>query len=310
MPQWGELDFRPEPKELKEDEPFWEGYSSAQLESRGEEHLEKKMGMQDSVEVIEGFRGRKDALWAGVYDGHYFPKEIGRAEAPNKLVLEMLAKEFTKAVDSGENYEEAFKKSFSAVHEKIRQDSAGGSTASTVLIEGNEVWVANVGDSYVFKFNQDHEPECLTADHNVNSNILARREAAARGGYYFEGYIHNVDWRGRSKDVGNEEARWFEEESGLRVPGLMLSRSLGDPNMEGVISSEPEVNRFEIMPSDKWILLGSDGFWELLSINDIHYILKNSRNAAEAQDRLIKSIKNVEGGNPDDVSLTVIKLKK
>jgi serine/threonine protein phosphatase PrpC len=77
-----------------------------------------------------------------------------------------------------------------------------------------------------------------------------------------------------------------------------------------VVSAEPDVDKFEITKDDEWIVMASDGLWDLVAINDVEFILKNSQNAEEAQKKLIEAASNVEGGNDDDVSVIVVELKK
>jgi len=53
-------------------------------------------------------------------------------------------------------------------------------------------------------------------------------------------------------------------------PGLAVSRSLGDLILHnhGVIS-EPEITHKEIDPDDKFIVIGSDGIWDVMNSSEV-----------------------------------------
>lgn len=305
LPQWTERDLgQKEKKELKEGEPIWADIAIGQIAGQGEAHIENKLGMQDSIQLIEGFEGKDNSAWIGVYDGHYLPVQFFENDIfPDKMVVAHLVEKFREAVKAGEDYEKAFKTSFDAVDKIITDQGWGGSTASVLLIEGKEAWVANVGDSYIYKFSKDKDPELLSSDHNVNFNNEERFEAKKRGADYDKdkGYIYSEDGH-----------------------GVQLSRSLGDRNMGDIVISMPDVKKIEISDNDEWLVAASDGLWEELDMVEINKILKNSQNAEEAQQKLIEAVKNaerviedkvagtqiVEKGNFDDVSVVVVELKK
>jgi len=304
LPQWTKRDLeKKEKQETKEGEPIWADIAIGQIAGKGKEHIENKMGMQDSIQLIESFEGKDDSSWIGVYDGHYLPIQFfGNDIMPDKLVVAHLVEKFREQVKAGEEYEDAFKKSFDAVDKTIIDQGWGGSTASVMLIEGKEAWVANVGDSYIYKFGKDKDPELLTSDHNVYYNTEERTAAMNRGADYDDkkGYIYNKDG-----------------------PGLQLSRSLGDRGMGDLVISTPDVTKVQVSEDDEWIVAASDGLWEELKMIEIKNILRNSQNAEDAKTKLIEAVKNaerviedkalgtkrIEKGNYDDVSVVVIELK-
>lgn len=44
---------------------------------------------------------------------------------------------------------------------------------------------------------------------------------------------------------------------------LALSRSIGDINFKAFMSSEPEITVHDVTEEDKYLLLGTDGFWNV-----------------------------------------------
>jgi serine/threonine protein phosphatase PrpC len=49
----------------------------------------------------------------------------------------------------------------------------------------------------------------------------------------------------------------------IRTPGLAMTRSFGDKaGTRAGTNAEPEITYFTINPSNKYILIASDGVWE------------------------------------------------
>lgn len=49
-----------------------------------------------------------------------------------------------------------------------------------------------------------------------------------------------------------------------RVQGtLAVSRSFGDFALKKYITCEPEITKYAIQPSDKYVVMASDGFWNV-----------------------------------------------
>lgn len=270
-----------------EGEPVWEGIGVGQIEAQGRDHVEDKTVGQDGFEVIESFGEKGDSFWAGVYDGHYMSGDyLDREEvSPEKVAAQMMTSLFAKEIKKGKTKEEAFAVAFAKVDKEIAKLGYGGTTATALLVEGVDCWVANVGDSYAYRFAKGRPPERLTADHNIRSNKQAQREAISRGGVYAKGYIMKPG-----------------------AVGVALARSLGDRDMEEVVSSEPEVKNFKIRDNDEWIVLASDGLWDELRPFEVDDILEESGNAKEAQAKIIETLKSKN--NFDDATVIVIKLKK
>jgi len=60
------------------------------------------------------------------------------------------------------------------------------------------------------------------------------------------------------------------------VPGLAMSRSFGDEiaHTIGVIVN-PEINEYQLLNEDKFIILASDGIWEFISSEEVVNIVKD-----------------------------------
>ena len=59
------------------------------------------------------------------------------------------------------------------------------------------------------------------------------------------------------------------------VPGLAMTRSIGDMAASSVgVTAEPEIKVFpNLTPSDKFIVIASDGIWDRLSNDEIMMVI-------------------------------------
>jgi serine/threonine protein phosphatase PrpC len=111
-----------------------------------------------------------------------------------------------------------------------------------------------------------------------------------------------------------------------RVSGsLSLSRALGDldykknPSLrpeQQLISPMPDVRKYTYGPSDKFLVMGCDGIWELLTVEDICVYtdtgLKAGKRPVEiAEEIMDKGVSpDTSGGGSDNMSCIVIELNK
>ena len=63
----------------------------------------------------------------------------------------------------------------------------------------------------------------------------------------------------------------------FRLEGdLVLSRSFGDYIYKDYITAEPDIYDFEIKKEDKYLVLGTDGFWKVSIFLKIYLIFKKA----------------------------------
>lgn len=96
-----------------------------------------------------------------------------------------------------------------------------------------------------------------------------------------------------------------------RVWGALIpSRTLGDfpwKDKGPGLSAEPDIFEMEITAEDKYLILGSDGVFDVLSNKKIAQIVcKMSANAQKVVNELIKELRKKPG--TDDVTLLVVQL--
>lgn len=152
-----------------------------------------------------------------------------------------------------------------------------GCTALAALVVDTVLFVANAGDCRCVLGTTDGKTEVLSKDHvAMDSGEMARIKA--RGGYV----------------------------TGGRVQGrLMVSRALGDRPVKQYISATPDVVTRHLSETDDFIILASDGLWDVVSneeaVSMVHSTVRVPDMAAK---RL--ALKAIELGSDDNVSVIVV----
>jgi serine/threonine protein phosphatase PrpC len=132
-------------------------------------------------------------------------------------------------------------KSLNDDHPKLAQYC--GSTACIVIHYKDILWVANIGDSRTIKCNKSNIAEQLTQDHKPNNPDERVRIENLGGKIKFDG----VDWR---------------------INDLSLSRAFGDIDCTPYVTHVPQIYKYKVLPTDKFIILACDGLWDVISNQD------------------------------------------
>ncbi|CAL9161850.1 probable protein phosphatase 2C 11 [Musa acuminata AAA Group] len=172
-----------------------------------------------------------------------------------------------------------------------------GSTACVAIMRGNQLVVANAGDSrcvisrkgQAYNLSRDHKPE-----------LDAERERILKAG----GFIH-----------------------GGRVNGsLNLARAIGDmefkqnkflPVEKQIVTANPDVNNVELCDDDDFIVLACDGIWDCMSsqqlVNFIHeHINKETSLSAVCEKVLDRCLapSTLGGEGCDNMTMILVQFKK
>ena len=141
-----------------------------------------------------------------------------------------------------------------------------GCTACVVVICGNQVTVANVGDSRATLLRVPPKgskggpllPAILTIDHKPSLPGETKRILLAGG---------------RVKAVSYEDGQdgpvrvWCNDQD---LPGLSMSRSICDVlGKKAGVSSAPDFYTYTLAPEDAYIVIASDGLWEFINAVDV-----------------------------------------
>ncbi|XP_050215263.1 probable protein phosphatase 2C 65 [Mercurialis annua] len=282
----------------------------------------KKGVNQDAMTVWEEFIGTKDMFFCGVFDGHgpYGHKVArhvrdtlpSRLSAAIKLSQANTIKyqtengdgddsddtnsEESKDSDNSDNnnkkkngtmmlssWEASFVKCFKDMDEELSLDASidsfcSGTTAVTVVKQGCHLIIANLGDSRAVLCTRGNGsqlvPVQLTVD--LKPNIAGEAER-----------IKNSNGRVFAMAEEPEVFRiWMPDED---CPGLAMARAFGDFCLKdyGLIST-PEVSYRRLTKNDEFVVLATDGIWDVLSNYDVIRIVASARKRSMAAKMLIK----------------------
>ncbi|ESR47578.1 putative protein phosphatase 2C 11 [Citrus sinensis] len=176
---------------------------------------------------------------------------------------------------------EVFKKTDeNYLSEEKGQHKDAGSTASTAVLLGDRLLVANVGDSRVVA-SRAGSAIPLSIDHKPDRSDERQRIEEA-GGF--------VIWAGT----------W-------RVGGVLaVSRAFGDRLLKQYVVAEPEIQEEEIDGVD-FIIIASDGLWNVISNRDAVAMVEHITDAEAASRKLIKEA--YARGSSDNITCVVVRFE-
>lgn len=219
----------------------------------------KDLTGQDSHDIITKELGENMKYFA-VYDGHGLKgREASmmlKYEIRKRLINEK--KKVAKFLKK-EQVEKYFKDMFKTIQKKFEKSNdyeLSGSCAVSVLIIDYKLYSVNLGDSRAVigskKTNKKIALE-MTIDHKPSRDDETKRI---------------IERGGEVTDKQGGVPRIFKKnEDG---PGLAVSRSVGDVVAHDCgVSSEPEIIDKEIEPDDAFVVIGSDGVWDLMSSPEV-----------------------------------------
>lgn len=216
----------------------------------------RREGNEDATLFLRLAGGRMVAAVADGMGG------LGRGDVASRLALDVLQRELT----AGGPLAGAVHLAHEALLREAR-DEPLGSTLVAALVEGEVVWVVNVGDSRAYHRGADGMRR-VTRDHTVAA------EAAEAG----------------VEDAAVREGRWAES----------LTRSLGTED-------ELEVDGFGpiLLRAGDDLLLCSDGLYRVVPDEVVEEILERHPDPAAATEALIEEA--LRRGSADNVSAVILR---
>ena len=178
--------------------------------------------------------------------------------------------------------EKCFMNSFNKIDEELKfyDSDYTGSTATIVLIKDNIIYCANVGDSRAYII-YDNSIKQISVDHKCSIPSEAER-------------IINMG----GKITKN------------RVQGqLVLSRSLGDLYCKKYgVSNVTDISVNKIDYNIKYVVIASDGVWDVVDENTVLNMSKSNKNADQFCKELVDL--SIKKETKDNVSCIVISFEK
>ncbi|GAA0186357.1 protein phosphatase [Lithospermum erythrorhizon] len=284
----------------------------------------KKGTNQDAMIVWEKFGSRTDTIFCGVFDGHgpyghmvakrvrdslplklsaNWEVKIKNSDAPDLNSMRRMNSEATSLIsmdevpkvltDLEEKYgepqlfqtlKESFLKAFKVMDRELKVYGnidcfCSGTTAVTLVKQGQDLVIGNVGDSRAVLGTRDDDdqlvPVQLTVD--LKPNLPGELER-----------IHKCKGRVFSLKDEPEVARvWLPNNDS---PGLAMARAFGDFCLKdfGLISV-PDISYRRLTEKDEFIVLATDGIWDVLSNEEVVKIVASSPTRASASRKLVES---------------------
>jgi serine/threonine protein phosphatase PrpC len=202
--------------------------------------------------------------WFSVLDGH------GPAgHECSGFSAQRIPQLFRASVAEGMSVKQAMEKSHEATHKQLTgnpdiESELSGTTATTLLLEGNKFIVANVGDSTCILGSKDSEG--LSAKLLCSEHTPLRKDERARI-LKAGGVVMTADQRDRT---ASRHDNWDSSDAPPRIwsrdgtfPGCAFSRSIGDSIAHSLgVSARPEVFIYNIKKENHVVIVASDGITE------------------------------------------------
>ena len=234
--------------------------------------------MEDKGKSIINFNSNYDNVLFCLFDGH------GGQEVSKYLQFNF--NKFWKEIMplNIDNYENKIKNIFLEIDKNLKENNyyQVGSTACIIYItlENSKriIYCANVGDTRAVLIKTIGQKR-LSYDDRANDPKEHDR-IIKEGGVVFGGRVYGQ---------------------------LMLSRAFGDWELKTYgVSCIPHIIRYEIQDDDKYLIIASDGVWDVIDDEDVYQLSKNKNNSKDFCDEIMKY--TIERGSMDNISCFVIGL--
>ncbi|PIN01832.1 Serine/threonine protein phosphatase [Handroanthus impetiginosus] len=287
----------------------------------------KKGTNQDAMIVWENFGSRTDTVFCGVFDGHgpyghmvakrvrdslplrlraHWEVSIKSDEVLREVSLNTsgsLCTEDTSLLSADEEartsvdvfeagkqpevfetLKESFLKAFRVMDRELRMYAnidcfCSGTTAVTLVKQGQDLVIGNVGDSRAVLATRDENNSLtavqLTVDLKPNLPAEAERIRKCKGRVF------------ALQDEPEVARVWLPNNDS---PGLAMARAFGDFCLKdfGLISV-PEISHRRITDKDEFVVLATDGIWDVLSNKEVVDIVSSCPARSYAARTLVES---------------------
>jgi serine/threonine protein phosphatase PrpC len=206
---------------------------------------------------------------------------------------------------------QAFLSCDAALCENLKQESRlyTASTAVSALLWKNLLTIAHIGDSravilrtFLDAETHSFHPQWLTIAHKPN--LKSEHERITKAGGF-------LSWVGTRPYLRSPT---FHEQlkNGEKPQKLNYSRGFGCPDLKNCgFTADPTIHHVEILPTDKYIILGSDGLWDVLTPKHVgHLITIAKENGLNITDFIVKTAieEMPDASVRDNISVIIISL--
>ncbi|XP_009122858.1 probable protein phosphatase 2C 65 isoform X2 [Brassica rapa] len=251
----------------------------------------KKGINQDAMTVWENFGEEEDMIFCGVFDGHGpMGHKISRHvcdSLPSRVHSRIKASNISSQSRQEEGLfrelEEVLVTFFKRIDSELGLDSpydsfCSGTTAVTVLKQGDCLVIANLGDSRAVLGTRGGKSSLKAVQLTVDLKPCVQREAE-----------RIVSCKGRVFAMEEEpdvHRVWMPDDD---CPGLAMSRAFGDFCLKDYgLLCIPEVFCRKVSRDDEFVVLATDGIWDVLSNEEVVKIVGACKDRSIAAETLVQ----------------------
>ncbi|XP_010938890.1 probable protein phosphatase 2C 35 [Elaeis guineensis] len=228
---------------------------------------------QDTLSIKTQLQGNPNLHLFAVFDGHgYFGAQC--ADFARDRLVDHLAGDPHLLDDPVKSFNSAFLAANSDLHDSEIDDTRSGTTAIAVLVGGDTLFVANVGDSRAVAGVWNGEG--VVAEDLSSDQTPFRKdeyERVRRCGATVLSVEQVEGFKDPAIQSWGEESNWDPPRLWLPnelEPGLAMTRSVGDSTEESIGAiAVPEVMTVKITPNHLFFVVASDGVFQFLSSQDV-----------------------------------------
>jgi len=234
---------------------------------------------EDRFDMCQG-KGAEDSSVYGVFDGHGGSRA---AQFCKQHMLSHVVEHPAFSDDPSSSLRHSFAQTDGEFSRMARDNNlTDGTTAIVAAIHDGRVIVANAGDSRGILVKKGGKVEPLSQDHKPSrqDEMVRIRELGGRVIYW---------------------GRW-------RVQGVLaVSRAIGDVNLKPYVTADPELVEVEIGSDDAYVVLASDGLWDVMTNEDVAKFVVRSREFKDVARALCYEAMLL--GSADNITCLVVNLK-
>ena len=240
-----------------------------------DKNLKYRQSMEDIGVTLPDFIPEKKYSLFGIFDGHGGNDVVKYIK---DRLPEIIKSNISKLNNNYDSIETILTSSFDKIDNELKfyDSEHTGSTATILLFQDNIIYCANVGDS---------------------------------GAYIiYDNYLKKINIDHKCSDP-KEEARILNSGGKItknRVMGqLVLSRCLGDLYCKKYgVSNIPDISMNKLDSNVKYVVVASDGVWDVVNENELMNLSKNDKNADGLCKDLVKLA--IDKETKDNVSCIVV----
>ncbi|KAI9380876.1 hypothetical protein POPTR_015G019200v4 [Populus trichocarpa] len=237
----------------------------------------KRVTMEDFYDAKSTTIDGQRVCMFGIFDGHGGSRA---AEYLKEHLFENLLKHPQFMADTklaiSQSYQQTDVDFLDSEKDTYRDD---GSTASTAVLVGDHLYVANVGDSRTV-ISKGGKAIPLSEDHKPNRSDERKRIESAGG---------VVMWAGT----------W-------RVGGVLaMSRAFGNRMLKQFVVAEPDIQEQKIDQEFELLVLASDGLWDVVPNEDAVSIARTEEEPETAARKLTEAA--LTRGSADNITCIVVR---